>query len=583
VFADRTFCGVLLIWAFCCWTLSLCVAKFGPSLPWSDEWELTPIVTGEKSFSWSWLWEANNEHRQPLLRLGLFIIGRLSHWNWQAMHYVTLALLGLGALALLCAARSIRGRSTLSDAFLCLVVLSPGQWEITWRYGYSFGVAGGLTCIALSLAAARWPQQSPKHLMAYLLLVLAITFTGGPPGNLMALGLAGALVPCFRETTSRAWKISAGVGSILTLAVSGLLLALIPAAPDHPRFLSNSLSTIVKANLEASMCWLGLPVLSVFWPWASLIVLLPGLWVVGWIVRDLLRLRQGTPARMRAWIDLLPVWLAAFLVAASIAYGRAHLHMLWSYRYIVLTMPIGLVLYLLLVRIQAPSAIARTLAVAMVIFGGWNWLFLLPHELEFRGRMTEMVQTLDRGDVPLSEVCKKYCAEVGLPSDLGYAALLTNWMMELRRNDQSIFRAINRRKRHAGAALPQAWVADRGKLGQGWVCRPEASGTQGQVLCVSATSEKAASAIYHIQVTVGGAYQLYCRMRAPTRQILTVTVDGRQPQQQTFPVAADFRSCMLADPLEMEPGPHDLTLTLSPQGAELDLLELVPLPPFTAR
>lgn len=518
----------------------------------------------------------------PLLRLGLFVIGRLSHWDWQAIHYATLALMGMGALALLCAARSIRGHSSLSDTFLCLLVLSPWQYETTWVYGYSFGAAGGLTCIALSMVAARLPQRSPKHLVFYLLTVLAITLTGGPTGNLVALGLAGALTPYFRETTSRTWKLSAVFGIGLVVAASGLLLALMPSEPHHAKFLSNSLITTVKATLKESVCWLSRPVLQVLWPWAFLILLLPGLWVAVQIVRDLLRWRRGSLALGREWIDLLLVWLATFLVAASIAYGRARLE-LWASRYTVLTMPIGIVLYLLLVRMQAPAAIPHTLAVLMAVFCGWCWPFILARETEHRVRMTQLVRSLAQGDVPLSEVGMRHSIDVGFPPELAWHSHLTNWIMELRQNDQSIFRAINRRKQRAGVALPQAWKADSGKLGEGWACLSETYATQGRAMRVSATREQPASVVYHVQVAVGGVYQLCCRMRAPQPPTLTVTVDGSQYQRQTFSASADFLPYVLAYPLKLGPGQHDLTLALSPAHSELDLLELVPQSPTNAR
>lgn len=576
VLADRLFHGVLLVWALCCLALLLCVGKFGGSLPWADEWGLTPVASGQQPLSWSWLWQANNEHRQPLMRLGMFVIGRLSHWDWQAMHYVTLAFMALGALALLCAARSIRGHSALSDTFLCLVVLSPGQFETTWEYGYSFGAAGGLICVALSLAAVHWPQRSLKHLICYLLTVLVIALTGGPTGNLLAFGLVGTLAPLFRETASRAWKISAGVGSGLILVVSGMLLAFTPSIPQHTNFLSNSLITTVRAALKESVCWLGPPVLDVLWPWAFLVLLLPSLWVVGRIVHDLLRRRRGNQALAREWIDLVLIWLASFLVAASIAYGRARLD-LWPSRYMVLTMPIGIVLYLLLVRMRAPLAIPQTLAIVVAIFCGWNWPVMLFDQSARRGKMTELVQTLSQGDIPLCEVCMQRCADVGLlPPNPTRIAQLTSWMIELRQSDQSIFRKINRRKQRAGVALPQAWEADSGKLGNGWVYLPDVNATQDRTLRVSATCEQSASAKYQVQVAIGGLYQLCCRMRAPKRQTLTVTVDGRHFQRQSFPATAEFRPCVLATPLELKPGQHNLTLTLSPASSDLDLLELVP-------
>ncbi len=580
VIADRTFHGVLVVWALCSAALLLSVAKFGGSLPWADEWGLTPIASGQQTLSWSWLWVPNNEHRQPLLRLGLYVLGQLSHWDWQAMHYVTLSLMSLGALALLFAARSIRGHSTLSDTFLCLVVLSPGQYETTWAYAYSFGAPGALICIALSLAAVRWPQRSQMHLLFYLLTVLVVTLTGGPPGNLMALGFVAALAPYFRETTSRAWRVSAGVGGGLVLAVTGLLLILTPP-PHNTNYVSNSLATTIVASLKESVCWLGPPVLQALWPWAFLILLLPSLWVVGRMVRDLLRWRRGNQTIAREWMDLVWLWLPAFLVAASIAYGRARLD-LWPSRYMVLTMPIGIVLYLFLVRMQAPLAIPQTLAVVLAIFCGWTWPYTLFHEKAHRVRMTELVQTLAQGNLPVSEVCKRHCADVGLPPELFYGRI-TAWMLGLRQSDQSIFHRINRRRRRAGAPLPQAWEADSGKLGEGWVSWPDLNATQGQTLRVRQAGKQPAVAVYHFQVAIGGVYQLCCRMRGPNEHTLTVQVDGSQPQRQSFPATDEFQPCALTAPLKLEAGQHDLTLSLSPDCSDLDLIELVPQPPAKAK
>jgi hypothetical protein len=578
VIADRTFHGVLLVWALCSAALFVCAAKFGTSLPWAaDEFGLVPIVTGQQSLSWSWLWTPNNEHRQPLMRLGLYVLGRLSHWNWQVMHYATVTLMSLGALALLLAARSIRGQSALSDTFLCLVVLSPGQFETTWAYAYSFGAPGGLICIGLSLAAVRWPQRSQKHLLFYLLAVLVITLTGGPAGNLMALGLLGALAPCFWEKPSHAWKTSAGVGTGLTLAVSGLLLVLTPVA-HNPDFVSNSLITTAKATLKESVCWLGPFVLQVLWPWAFLVILLPSLWIGGRIVRDLRDWRRGNPAIAREWMDLIFVWSATILVAVCIAHGRARFGLLAS-RYMVLTMPIGIVLYLLLVRMRAPLAIPQTLAVVLAILCGWNWPTMLSHQQARRDRMTQLVRTLAGGYVPLSDVCRGYCADLGLPSGLCWTARLIDWMTELRQSGQCIFHKINRRKQRAGEPLPQAWEAESGKLGEGWVCLSDVNATQGRTLRVMADGKQPAVAVYRIQVPIGGIYQLCCRMRAPKRHTLAIMVDDSQSQRQTFRATNEFRPCVLATPLKLEPGQHDLTLSLSPDCSDLDFVELVPQPP----
>jgi hypothetical protein len=56
-------------------------------------------------------------------------------------------------------------------------------------------------------------------------------------------------------------------------------------------------------------------------------------------------------------------------------------------------------------------------------------------------------------------------------------------------------------------------------------------------------------------------------------------VDGNQSQQQTFTATDEFRPCVLATPLKLESGQHDLTLSFSPDCSDIDLVELVPQAP----
>lgn len=570
VLQDRSFHGVFLIWALCCLAVLLCTAKFGMPLPWCDEWTLTSIACGQKSLSWSWLWEPANEHRMPLTRLSVLVIGRLSHWNWQAMHYINFAFMGLGALSLLFAARSVRGRAALSDTFLCFVVLTPWHWQTIWRYGYAYGIAGGLMCLAISLAAVRWPQRSRLHLVSYAAILLAITLAGGPPGNFLALGLVCALVPNFREAT-RTWIVSAAVTGGLVAAVSLLFLVCIPTAPHHANFISDSLKTTLKAASKESVCWIGAPVLQMLWPWAILVGLIPGLWIVGRMIRDVVRWRRGNGQPMREWADLSSILLAGLMVAAAIAYGRARLS-LWDSRYVVLTMPIGIVLYLLLVRMRAPLALPQSLAVVMAICFGWCWPLVLNQEQVHRDKAVEFIRTLSQGNVPLCDLCNRYSHYVGL--DGGEPIL--QFMVQLRQHEKSIFRAINRKKRRAGIALPQAWKAESGVLEEGWTIVADVDATQARALHRSATDKQPARVAYRVQVDAASVYRLCCRLRSPKEQVLSVAVDGKQLPQQTFPAAPDYRPYLLTVPFPLEPGQHDLALSFSPGDVNFDLVELLP-------
>jgi hypothetical protein len=472
--ADHRFHGVLLIWALCCGAAFLGIVHFGVSLPWCDEWSMTHIACGREHLSWRWLMEPANEHRVPLTRLVIYVLGRLSHWDWQVAHYVNLFSMGLGALALLCAARSVRGQSSLSDAFLCLVVLTPWSYQTIWQYGYAYGVATGFTCLAISLVAVRWPQRSLLHLAGYALTVLALTLAGGPPGNFLALGMAGVLLLSCRQDMPRRWKVSAIVSASLIGVVSVLLLASIPTVERHASLRSDSLASGVKAVARATVCWLGQPPLQVIWPWAFLIVLLPCLWLGGRIIRDL-RLPRNERQGIQVWADLGLVWLGSLLILGAMAYGRGR-NLLWDSRYVVLTMPFGIVLYLLLLRMRVPLAIPQAMALVMAVCSGWCWPAVIDIEKGRHDKEVELIQTLARGDTSLSDLCQRYNNAVGLE----WVPYLTDCMVQLQQHDQSIFRAINRRKRRSAMPVAQAWKADAGELVGGWEIVPDGNATQGR-------------------------------------------------------------------------------------------------------
>src|SRR5262249_12864785 len=147
------------------------------------------------------------------------------------------------------------------------------------------------------------------------------------------------------------------------------------------------------------------------------------------------------------------------------------------------------VLYLLLVRMRSPRAIPHTLAVLMAVCCGWCWPSMLAQEKPHRDRAAEVGRLLARGNVPLSGVWERCYVDVGFPS-VNWVPPLIDSMMQLRQSDQSIFHAINRRKRRAGAALPQAWKADAGQLGSGWEIVADGNATQGRTLRVRVAGEQ---------------------------------------------------------------------------------------------
>src|SRR5262249_358846 len=149
-------------------------------------------------------------------------------WDLRLARYVHLAMLALGSLALLLAARAVRGRSALSDTFLPLLVLTPWQYDTVLHFVYAYAMALTLMCLAVSAVLTGWALRSPGRSWLYLGPGLAIPFAGGPVGNLGAVGLCGVVLRGWLEGRPRVWKVNGLGGAALVAAASGTMLWLTP-------------------------------------------------------------------------------------------------------------------------------------------------------------------------------------------------------------------------------------------------------------------------------------------------------------------------------------------------------------------
>jgi hypothetical protein len=102
------------------------VWKFGSNVPYWDEWEMVPILTGEQPVNAAWLWSEHNGHRIPC---------RNSSWRHANSPVRTsrvgiyVNVLAVGALAfIMIRLLRTRGGSSYADAF-ALVLLHWGHCE----------------------------------------------------------------------------------------------------------------------------------------------------------------------------------------------------------------------------------------------------------------------------------------------------------------------------------------------------------------------------------------------------------------------------------------------------------------------
>jgi hypothetical protein len=572
VTADRVFLGVLVVWALCVLAQMLCIQRYGISLPYCDEWDLTPLVVSKVPITWDFLWAPANEHRAPLTRLIVFLVGRRWGWDWQAMHYTNVVFHALGALALLLAARAVRGRSEMSDVFLCLVVLNPAQFESMIAYGYIATIATGWTCVVIALAAAGWPLRSTPRLLLYLLAAVGVSLSWGVPGNLWALGLCGVVIRGLGERRSRLWNACGLLGTAAIAVVSLTMLLTVPRVSGHAPFRSDSWRQFLDAFARLSVCWMGSAPLEVLWPWALAALIVPGsilLWAGARRITRGWRAAVGTGA----WWDLAPTLAATFLVVAMIAYARGKMPGgVWASRYVALTMPIAIVGYLIMVRSRTPRVIHQTCALGMALCVGWSWPLALWVVKTRHQQVAPLIRAMKRGDSILSTLSSGDYAVLGLPRELSMD--LQSCLLQLRQADLSIFRRINQRKRRAGQPLPQAWEAEAGMLGAG--LRVVADGQATSRQAIEGRANEQGTATYVVDVATAGTFVLWCRVRSPAAgQVLSIKIDQHTWVEQPLPVGLEYGPVKVDTPLDLGAGTHTLTFTMPRSEARLDVVELV--------
>src|SRR5262249_15267995 len=165
------------------------VAKYSPcTVPVSDEFNLLGDGGG---FTLAWLWEQHAEHRIPLAKLLWIGVLRLTDYDFRIGNLLEVAALGVMALALIGAARRLRGETRLSDAFFPLALLNFGQTQpvFLWWWQVNHTLAPFLACALLLIVVKPPPLRLRNALLAGIFLILpALSGPGGLP-YVPALGL----------------------------------------------------------------------------------------------------------------------------------------------------------------------------------------------------------------------------------------------------------------------------------------------------------------------------------------------------------------------------------------------------------
>jgi hypothetical protein len=574
--SDHQLHAVLLVWALCWAAYFALLVRFCVPLPWSDEWDMTEVATRQLALDQEWIWRPLNEHRAPLVRLEVLLLGQLASWDLRLVHHVNLAMLALGSLTLILAVRKVRGCSAFCDAFLPLLIFTPWHYESLLVYALAYAMPLALLCVALSGMITGWPQRSVFNLVVYWGMTLAITLSGGPIGHLWALGLCGVAVRGRLENRPRRWQVAAAVGAGIVIGISLAMLLATPEVARHEKFLSDSWQTTLRATAKLSVVWLG-RALELWWPWALLAVVIPGLYVAGRAVLELWRIGRGSaPAKtnLGSWLDLVLVLLATVAVALMIGHGRGLSPRIWQPRYATLIMPMPLVLYLLMVRWRSALIIPGMLTFLMAVSIGWNWPIVLADSRYWHDRGMEAAQALRQVSCPLAAAAEKYAPVVGYTCD---SNKLLRLLMALRDAHMSVFRKQSAREPVAGMGPAQLWDAAAGQVTAGLRMVADIRATSGLAL-EPASSWAPGTVTYAIEVPEGGCYELSCRLAVPERDAsLAVRVDDGLAFTRSLQPGGEYSAlCHQPVSLELSPGKHLVALTLTGRRTRLNLLELIP-------
>lgn len=280
--------------------------------PYADDVAMLALKRHDLSVDWNWLWTAHNDHRLPLVRLCMLGLLELGGGDFRAplvLHIVSLALI---SAVLIAAARELRGRPSVADAFFPLVWMSWGNAEnLLWSHQLqmtltSVGVMATVLALARTVVRRGWLALAG-------LCTLALPLCGGG-GVAQAPVLACLLLwsGLERARSDRPAAVISLVSALATFALSAWYFVDLEPSLIHARPSSASEFALAFVGI-ASLTFGALP--SAGWAFVGSAVLVIG---AATCVRELRGSR--TDPRRRA---LLFGLLAQFALLTAMASSRS--------------------------------------------------------------------------------------------------------------------------------------------------------------------------------------------------------------------------------------------------------------------
>jgi hypothetical protein len=323
----RDLTGLIVAWTV--WLamtayLILYLRNFSRDIPFMDDFDMVPVLTGAAEPTLAWAWSQHHEHRPMISRFILVGLARFVDRDFRTARYVNVGLLSAMAASMLILARRLRGSARVTDAVLPLAFLSIAQAE-SLMIGFAMNlILTSFIAVALILAAGVSRRGDGRAMAVVTGLSLVLLPLSGGSGVTMVPPLAAWLAGYVAWGWWSGRKPSGAIralGAALLLASSGIVALYLRgySQPAHHR-LSSSPSTVAVGAIKylSLSVYPSLPYFDRYW------------WPASWILLAILiatlvllaRVAIRTPAERPRSLGLMAVIVSMLTVAGALGVSR---------------------------------------------------------------------------------------------------------------------------------------------------------------------------------------------------------------------------------------------------------------------